>query len=261
MTRSMTVTRRAALLAGAATATAVALAACGTGQIAETANMDPSVHGINTGSADGAVLIRGLAVGYGDVEGYAAGGTAPIEVALFNETREPVTVRIGSAAPARDAGDTIVSARQILLTGQTPEPTATGVPPEAEPSGSPGEPPPLDATETPGLGEGTPAPADQAEPTGTPTPDATPTATPDGTPTAAGVPAEITIPPLSSVFFIPNGEQTLVATGLSAALRPGMALSLVFEFDTGAEPLVVPAGVGVPLTPAPRETPGSEGEH
>ncbi|HYN95659.1 MAG TPA: hypothetical protein VES42_17570, partial [Pilimelia sp.] len=116
MTGSITRTRRAALLGAAAALSVPALSACSTGQIAETANKEASVYGVSAQSADGSVLIRGLAVAYRDVQGYPAGGAAPLEVSLFTDTAAPISVRITSTAPAAGAADpTVIFARGVAL--------------------------------------------------------------------------------------------------------------------------------------------------
>ena len=111
-------TRRAVLVAGVATVAAAALVGCSAGQVAETALKNPSVYGVNAQNANGSVLIRGLAVAYNGTEGYPAGGSAPLELNLYNETKETITVLV-SSQPAdeatADAG--IVSARSVTLTG------------------------------------------------------------------------------------------------------------------------------------------------
>lgn len=243
-------TRRAALFTGAVTV-AVALTGCGTGQVAETSNKEPSIYGVNVENADQSVLIRGLAVTYGKLEGYPAGGNAPLEVSLFNETSEPVTVRIASQPPAADVKG-VVSARSVALSG-TPSASATpsGIPAEAEPSGSrPAAQKGGPAQETPGsaTGQGSAGPSAPATPTLAPPPAAAPLR-----------PAEITIAPLSSVMFIPGDAESLQAVGLSGPLVSGNAVNLVFTFSNGAQPLVVQAPVGVPLSPAPRGSAENEG--
>jgi hypothetical protein len=221
VTRSMG-TRRAAVLAGAATVVTLALSGCSAGQIAETANKEPSVYGINTENADGSVLIRGLAVGYPSVEGYPQGGTAPLELALFNETDRPITVRITSRPP-QPPNPLFAWAQQVVL---------------------------ADASPTAGAPAG-------AEPTATPAPDATPASG-----AAAGRPAEINLPPLDSAHFLPGYPQRLLLVGLSQPVRAGNSVNLVFEFSNGVEPLTLRAGVAPPSSPAPRVTPthGEEGE-
>ncbi|HEX5598686.1 MAG TPA: copper chaperone PCu(A)C [Micromonosporaceae bacterium] len=96
MTRSIRGARRAAALLAAAAATIMVLPACSTGQISETANKSPGVSGFNTQlrTPKGVYKIRNLQVAYAGIEGYPAGGDAPLEVAIFNETNDPVTVTI-----------------------------------------------------------------------------------------------------------------------------------------------------------------------
>ncbi|GGN14577.1 hypothetical protein FHR83_004615 [Actinoplanes campanulatus] len=92
-------TRRAALVAGAATVAALALGGCSAGQVAETAILDTPIAGVDTETADGSVFIRNLQVEYNGIEGYEKGENAPLDLSLFNQTAEPVTVTITSAAP------------------------------------------------------------------------------------------------------------------------------------------------------------------
>ena len=145
MTRTMG-TRRTALLVGAATAAAVTLSGCGAGQIAETALKNPSVYGSNAQSADGSLLVRGLAVAYSSPEGYPSGGSAPLEVHLFNQTRQPMTVTISSVPSAAQAQG-VLSARAVVLVGPVPTVTATVPAGDIEPSGSrpPARPLPADS--------------------------------------------------------------------------------------------------------------------
>ena len=83
-------TRRTALVAGVATVAAVALAACSSGQVAETALKNPSVYGVNTQNSDGSVLIRNLAVAYPGPSGFESGANAPLEVNLYNKTAQEI---------------------------------------------------------------------------------------------------------------------------------------------------------------------------
>jgi hypothetical protein len=237
-------TRRAVLVAGVATLTAAALAACGTGQIAETSLKNASVQGLNAQNADGSVLVRGLAVAYKDPAGYPADGNAPVEVNLYNQTTQPITVLVSSQPPAD--GENLVGARSVVLVGGAPTTPATEIP---EPSGSR----PV-ATPDPDVSENITQPS--AEPSSAAGPSDAPSAQ---TSSAAGRPARIEIGPLGSAIFQPGGETTLQATGLTGALVPGGSLNLVFEFSNGVEPLILPAPMTVPLSPASR-APGSEAE-
>src|SRR4051812_2446217 len=91
--------RRAALLTGAAAVAVIALAGCSAGQVAETAYLKTPISGLNTASPDGGLLIRNLQVTYNNPLGYPAKGSAPLELSLYNQTQEPITVNISSQAP------------------------------------------------------------------------------------------------------------------------------------------------------------------
>ncbi len=258
MTRTMG-SHRAALLVGAAAAAAVTLSGCGAGQIAETVNKDPSIHGVNAQNADGTVLVRSLSVAYGTPAGYPAGASVPLEVALYNETTQPVTVQI-SSRPSAQQTEGVVSARAVNLIGTLPRVTSSAPGPDVVQTGGsrpPAQPLPTDS----GGGVAGPDTGGATAPTpGGTTPGATPG------PGAAGAPARIEIGPLDSVIFLPGNSPALQVVGLSGPLRPGNSVNLVFEFSNGAPPLELKAGVAVPLSPAPRgsvrENEGiGEGEH
>jgi hypothetical protein len=239
-------TRRAVLVAGVATVTAAALVACSAGQVAETALKNSSVQGVNAQNADGSVLIRGLAVTYKDPAGYPAGGAAPLEVNLYNGTKQSITVLVSSQPPAEAAeGQNVVAARSVVLLGNEPTTPSTAIP---DPAGSrPAATPDTQNSDNitqPSSSAGAPS----AQPSGS-----APAA-------ASGRPARIEIGPLGSAIFRPGDATTLQATDLTGALIPGGALNLVFEFSNGVEPLVVRAPVTVPASPASR-APGLEAEN
>ncbi len=122
MTRSNIGTRRAAALLSGVVAAGLLLSGCGTGQIAETADTVPAVHGANAElvTEGGSYKLRNVGVVFNE-DGYAAGEDAPLEMALFNDTGEAVTVRISSAG-----------ARGVRLV----DPSATPSPTPAAPSPS-----------------------------------------------------------------------------------------------------------------------------
>jgi len=105
-------TRRVATAAGAAMVAVIALAGCSAGQVAETALLKSPISGLNTQSPDGSLLVRNLQVVYNDPQGYPANGTAPLEVSLFNQTEQPMTVTITSK-PQQNVVAGIVSAQQV----------------------------------------------------------------------------------------------------------------------------------------------------
>jgi hypothetical protein len=231
-------TRRVALFAGAAAASAVALTGCSAGQVAETAQKAPSTHGVNVDNADGSVALRGLAVTYRSPKGYLSGGNAPLELSMYNQTRQPITVQVASQPAARtDEKAGVVSARSAALVG--PAPSAVPAAPDAS------------------AAAGQSADPAAPDPSGAPDPAAGPdaSAAPDASPTAArpGVkPAQITIAPLDSVIFRADDTETLQLIGLSGPLVPGNSVNLTFAFSNGAPPLTVQAPMAIPLSPAPR---------
>jgi hypothetical protein len=224
-------TRRVALAAGAAMAAVIALSGCSAGQVAETALVQSPISGLNAQSPDGALLIRNLQVAYNGLTGYPAGGTAPLQVSLFNQTEQPITVTITSK-PWRSPA---VAA-----------PSAAPVPTQAS-----------DVVSAMQVGVGAPAPSSGAAVA--PTPDASASASAQPS-TPALQPAKFTIPALGSQTFNPDGgPTTLQAQGLSDILRPGDGLSLTFQVNDGpALDLVAP--FAIPTSPASR-APGVEGEN
>jgi len=114
-------TRRVALLAGAATVAVVALAGCSAGQVAETSLKKSSNQGVNAQNTTGSVLIRNLAVSYNGPAGYQPGANAPIEVNLYNQTTNAITVEVTSGPPASGAPDAgVLTAKEIGVLGGTP---------------------------------------------------------------------------------------------------------------------------------------------
>jgi hypothetical protein len=229
--------RRVALAAGLATAAAVALTGCSAGQVAETALKKPSNSGVNADTADSTVAIRNLQVVYNGPAGYRSGENAPVEVAIYNRTKQQIVVTISSTPPAVQGGQ-VISARQVGLTGGAAAATPS-VSVAPEPSGS--RPPATPDTETP---DNIPSP-DASESAAVPPP--APSVAP-----APLQPARLTIEAMGSASFLPGDQEMLTLVGLSDRLVPGMSVNLVFEFSTNAAPLTLQAPVGVPLSPAPR---------
>jgi hypothetical protein len=218
---------------------AVALAGCSSGQVAETAIIRPPISGLNTQSPDGSLLIRNLQVLYTGPAGYPAGGTAPLQVSLFNQTKQPMTVVVRSAPPAGNVPPPgYVSAERIVLTGGTaaaspssnPEPAPGG---EASPHPNPSASEVIDPS---GVASTPPAPGASLVPSSA---------------AAAGQPAQITIPALGTASFQPRMPQKLLAVGLSGRLSPGVSLSLVLERGGGVAPMSLLAPMEVPISPVP----------
>jgi hypothetical protein len=240
--------RRAARSAVAGIALAVAVAGCSSGQVAETAIIRPPGSGLNTQSPDGSLLIRELQVLYNGPAGYPAGGTAPLQVSLFNETRQPMTVVIRSAPPTGNVPKPgYVSAQQIALTGGT-----AAASPSANPEPLPG-------------GEASPHPNPSASEVIDPSGVASTAPTPGASlvPSAGSAPrqpAQITIPALGSATFEPDMPQKLLAVGLSEQLSPGRALILILQPGAGAAPMTLLAPMEIPLSPVSRAATSSPPE-
>src|SRR4051794_18198658 len=197
-------TRRAALVAGVATVAAVTLAGCSAGQVAETALKRPSNMGVNAENSNQSVAIRDLAVVYNGTEGYPAGGAAPLQVGLYNNTPSEITVR-GSTRPLTGVTGApgVVSARMVGLVGGTPSAPSSAIP---EPSGS-----------RPAASPDTDTPNNESQPSVQPSAEPTTSAASEG----AAQPARITLSPLGYASFLPGDEQSLQVFGLSNALVPG----------------------------------------
>ncbi|MEH1016469.1 hypothetical protein V6U90_25605 [Micromonospora sp. CPCC 206060] len=244
MTRSIRGSRRAAvLLAGLATATSLLVSGCGSGQVAETAAKEPSIGGVNAQTPDNAFKIRNANVAYLSTEGYPAGGTAPLTLAIYNDSPRAVTVTVTSdSARAVSLGG---AAAPTATAAATPTATAPATP---EATGSP--------TAT---GSATPAPGSEP-PAATPTPEATTEA-----PAAPPAPASIELPAGGYLLLNPEAGSFLQLVGLNQALRPGQAVNVTFDFGQGVT-LATSIPVAVPLTPAPPASPvigegGAEEQH
>jgi len=218
-------TRRVAQAAGAAMAAVIALSGCSAGQVAETAMLKSPISGLNTQSPDGALLIRNLQVAYNSPTGYPANGTAPLQVSLYNQTEQPITV------------------------------TITGGPLPAKPSSPPPNTVLAAVVSAAQVGVGAPAPSSGAAVV--PTPDASASAQPS---TPALQPAKFVIPALGSQTFTAEvGPTTLQAQGLTDALRPGDSLSLTIQVENGPA-FDALAPFAIPTSPASR-APGIENEN
>ena len=74
----------------ALTVLGLAVAGCGAGQRAQTAEMLPRAPGVNAASPDGTILVRNASIEFPGPEGYAAGETATVQLSVFNDGTAPV---------------------------------------------------------------------------------------------------------------------------------------------------------------------------
>jgi hypothetical protein len=224
-----------------AAATGLLLSGCGTGQVAETANKEPSVQGVNLSARNGDYAVRGLLVEFPGVEGYKAGANAVLNAVIYNDSEQPVTVTV-----------TTDSAREVVITGK-----GAAASPSATPGGSPSPTPSESQSPSPGAPE---SPHSSESPHATESPSATASpAAPESPAAPAGEPARIEIPPLSYVQLNTQADRVLQLVGLNESLRSGQNVFLTFDFGNGVT-VTGPAPVAVPLTPAAPPSPIIERE-
>ncbi|MGC1212175.1 MAG: hypothetical protein WA890_13025 [Micromonospora sp.] len=235
MTRSIRGSRRAALLlAGSAAATGLLLSGCGAGQVAETAVKVPSVQGVNVQTPDNAYKVRGLYVEYPGAEGYKSGGNAPINVVIYNDTRDPVTVTV-----------TTDSAREIVLSGSSPA--------GSQPSPTVSATEPASASPTASDPNASPSQSLGASPSASGSASASPSASASES-APAGQPARIDLPAFGYAQLTTTVGRFLQLVGLKDNLLPGQTVNLVFDFGNG-KTIRTGAAVGVPLTPGAPASP------
>lgn len=241
------------VLAALAVVGGLALAGCGAGQVAQTAQQRPTVDGQN-GSV-GRLALRDVALEYPSAGVYKDGGDARLRMVVVNE------------GPSSDALVSVRSdaAQEVILTDAVPD-TGTPSPTVASPSatatgtasGTPtGTAEPDDSTVTAAPGEPSDTPgATESGSSESPAPSATPTET-ETTPAPA---TRITIPGNGYVSFRDDGP-TVKLTGLTRQLRPAEVIQVTFTFQNAGE-ITLRITVAAPdgeIAPAPT-VPVGEGE-
>src|SRR3954463_9468680 len=109
---------RSVLVVGTAAAALVLFAGCSAGQVAETSLKRPSDQGVNANNANNTVAVRNATVTYNGPQGYPAGGSAPLELGLYNLTTQEVQVLVSSMQPAAGtAAQGVVYGTSVVLTG------------------------------------------------------------------------------------------------------------------------------------------------
>ena len=230
------------VLAGLVVAGGLALSACASGQVAQTAQMSPTVDGQL--AQVGSLAIRNVAMDYPAGGVYERGSDARLRMVVVNGGVAPDSLVSVSSPVATDV--TISAGGSAEVTGSaTPEPTGS-----ASESASP--------TATPSdTASGTATPS--ASPGGSASP--SPTASPTPSPTPEN--AQIQIPPNSYVSFREDGPRIML-TGLTRQLRPGQNLVVTLTFQRAGS-VTMTIAVGTPeaqLPPAPTVSvePGGESE-
>lgn len=136
MTRSTRGSRRSALLLAGMAASGLLLSACSAGQVAETAETEPSIQGVNIAAESGEYGLRGLLVAYPGVDGYQAGDDANLNVTLYNDSRDTVRVTVTT----EDALDVVITEPTAPM-GEDPSATPAGTESPAPDAATPTSPP------------------------------------------------------------------------------------------------------------------------
>ncbi|GAA1619864.1 hypothetical protein ACFQY4_01620 [Catellatospora bangladeshensis] len=233
MTRSITM-----LFAGGAAAAVLALSGCGAGMISQTADQVAAVPGFSATVPvpdGGNIALRDAMVGYPGIKGYPAGADAPLQLRIFNDTDEPVTLESISSNDA-------ASVKLGTVADLKASPTPAAASPTASPTGA--------ASASP-------------KASGSPSPAASPS------PSAAAAPAKPVIQPGGYLELTPQAGQLALLTGLKKPLANGEGVHLKLTFSNGVVietlpgtvvPVAPPLSLAprVPVAPSPR--PGTEGE-
>lgn len=210
--QALVVTTLAMVVAGFA-------AGCSSGQITQTDSTVAAVPGTSAEVAfgGGKISVRNALVAYPGAQGYAAGGTAPLEIRIFNDTGAPVKLT-----------DVQSDAGTVRLFGGT----ATA-PPAPAPS----------PTRAPAV---TASPSTPASPGASPSPSPTPAA-------PAGSAINVDIPAGGFVVLGRSQGAWLALVDLSTKLMSGDNVPLSLVFNDGEVKLDIVVVVDVPASPLPRQ--------
>jgi copper(I)-binding protein len=135
VTASSTRRGRIRLFAGSALVGALlALSACSAGQLAQTAQQQSAIAGVNGQTADGRVALRNALIPFNGPQGYQQGGNAPMAVSIFNNG--PNAVKLVDVS-AQDASDVVLvggAGTNVVPSPSAPPPSPTAT---ASPSAAP----------------------------------------------------------------------------------------------------------------------------
>ena len=249
--------RRTAGLIGL-TATMALLSACSVGQVTQTADKVPPISGANLATADGLIKLRDLTVAYTGPAGTPAGGTAALNVRIFNTGNQPARL----TGVASEQGEVVLVDPAAMASASPLAPAPSGsaaAPASAAPSGS-------------AVASGSAGPSGSAVPSASGSPSAAAPSSP-----AASVPApgaqpgpvgsttiDLLIPAGSYALLLPEAPRHLAVSNLTGPVKPGGSIPVTFVFTyadgtTTSAATTIP--VAVPLSPAPRVVPSVESEH
>jgi len=224
--KSMNRLRRAPVAIGlAGLVTALAVAGCSAGQNTQTDSVEPAVNG-SQGQV-GPIAIRNAQIAYPHDGTYSAGASAPLILTIVNTgSKADELVEVTSEV----AGNVTITGDRALRPGRATDvgtPGAVGGAPSSSASTTT-----VTTTTTVTSTTGVSAP-----------PSAPPSSRPSGPPSASSS----TRPTAEPVEI---GKATIVLSGLSTTLSPGMSYSVTFSFrDAGSITLELP--IATPLSARP----------
>jgi hypothetical protein len=250
------------------------LAACSSGQLAETSLITSGVPGamatVKAGEPDQTIQIANATVDYNGPKGYAAGDSAPLSIWIFDNTDKDITLtgvtsNLGQVVIADGAAPGAPSVCQssaapIQANPSTGAPTA-GVAPSLGASGGIS---PQGPTGTPSNASSVkPTGAAQESPSGSPSASGSATASESASATAATATSadiSVTIKAGGCAALTQQNSQFLQIANLTQALTPGNTVGMQFTFrqSGGGQFTIGPNNtvsvpVGVPGSPEPRQ--------
>jgi copper(I)-binding protein len=265
------------VLAGLIVVSGLALAGCGAGQVAQTAQQRPTVDG--QGAQVGPIAIRYAALEYPTSGVYEQGSTARLRMVVVNtgdqrtdtltsvrsNVSADVTISEGTTAAATGSAGAAPSASSTgSASGSatfSPSPTPSGTA-----SGTPtGQAEPPESSVSAGSGAPSQGASGSATASGSASPSGSASAGASPTPSQAASPpnAQIQIPPNGYVAFTGDGPRVEL-TGLTRELRPGQNLVVTFTFQNAGSTTVTIAvatpDAQVSLAPTVAVEPDSESE-
>ena len=232
---------RAALVAVAVAGT-VALAGCAAGQVAQTAYQANSSTG-TTVTTNG-IAIRDAQIAFPDsAEGaesaaiYQAGGTAPLEMHVINETTQDdrlVSASSPVAGSVTVAGETDLPAGTVMVVGSPSSAGGQTEPGSTEPSGA------------------SPIGEQEATSSAAPTNSASENTSPTGSTSASGEapPAGLQPPPALAELSPSTRFAQVELTGLREDIQAGLSYEVILTFERAGQVRVM-LPVGYPAEPRP----------
>ena len=266
--------RRAALLLTAGAASAALLSACGTGQIAQTAQKVSAVEGVsgNVGNID----VSNALLAFPQAHRYAKGSDAPVAFTVANDgliddrlvaarSEDAASVVLAQPAPGSvppQLGCVIPASvlEAVVPPGETRPPMPEGA--ERFPTTGPGSAAPVPSnsapspTTSPSATASVPAASGES---GSPAAGNSPSASASASPAAPKVSTTISVPvPHDGMTEVTEGCPHLLVRGVARELLPSDTIHLVLTFEKAGE-LALDVPVATPSTPLPREAvPGFE---